>query len=214
MLAARWLRDASNTNHDMAVGSSPRSDHSSGSDAAGSLAVRVEGLTKDFGAHRSVDGLSFEIPAGGVTGFVGPNGSGKSTTLRMLLGLFKPTAGNGWVLGRNVETLDQSRSGEQLTGRAWSVQPCVRKRRNPRVVRNAGTFIHWDAVVEPRNGLTSRVRHPIRGDRVDHPVGGDSSGEAGCDHDLVGADFRSRPGEMESMTVDIEAAVAATGHHS
>lgn len=47
-------------------------------------AIRVEGLTKDFGTHRAVDRLSFDIPAGGVTGFVGPNGSGKSTTFRML----------------------------------------------------------------------------------------------------------------------------------
>jgi len=65
-------------------------------------AVRVEGLTKDFGTNRAVDELSFEIPAGGVTGFVGPNGSGKSTTFRMLLGLIKPTAGNAWMLGHPV----------------------------------------------------------------------------------------------------------------
>lgn len=68
----------------------------------GSVAVRVEGLTKDFGSHRAVDGLSFEIPTGGVTGFVGPNGSGKSTTLRMLLGLIRPSAGSGWVLGHPI----------------------------------------------------------------------------------------------------------------
>lgn len=72
--------------------------------AAGSTvpAIRVEGLTKNFGTQRAVDGLSFEIPAGGVTGFVGPNGSGKSTTFRMLLGLIKPTSGNAWMLGHPI----------------------------------------------------------------------------------------------------------------
>jgi ABC-2 type transport system ATP-binding protein len=50
--------------------------------------------------------LSFDIPAGGVTGFVGPNGSGKSTTLRMLLGLIKPTAGNAWMLGQSIRNPD------------------------------------------------------------------------------------------------------------
>ncbi len=71
-------------------------------DLAGS-AIRVEGLTKDFGSQRAVDQLSFDIPAGGVTGFVGPNGSGKSTTFRMLLGLIRPTAGNAWVLGHSID---------------------------------------------------------------------------------------------------------------
>ena len=64
--------------------------------------VRLEGLTKDFGSTRAVNELSFEIPAGGVTGFVGPNGSGKSTTFRMLLGLIKPTAGQAWILGQPI----------------------------------------------------------------------------------------------------------------
>ncbi len=65
-------------------------------------AIRVEGLTKDFGHHRAVDNLTFDIPAGGVTGFVGPNGSGKSTTFRMLLGLIRPTSGNAWMLGHPI----------------------------------------------------------------------------------------------------------------
>lgn len=65
--------------------------------------VRLDGLTKDFGSQRAVDRLSFEIPAGGVTGFVGPNGSGKSTTFRMLLGLVRPTAGNAWMLGHPID---------------------------------------------------------------------------------------------------------------
>ncbi len=62
-------------------------------------AFALDGLTKRFGNRTVVDGLSFELPQGGVTGFLGPNGSGKSTTIRMLLGLVKPTRGTGRVLG-------------------------------------------------------------------------------------------------------------------
>ncbi len=65
--------------------------------------IRTSGLTKDFGDLRAVDHLDLDLPQGGVTGFVGPNGAGKSTTIRMLLGLIKPTSGGGEVLGHSIE---------------------------------------------------------------------------------------------------------------
>jgi ABC-2 type transport system ATP-binding protein len=55
--------------------------------------ITVDRLTKRYGATTAVDDLSFAVPAGSVTGFLGPNGAGKSTTLRVLLGLARPTAG-------------------------------------------------------------------------------------------------------------------------
>jgi ABC-2 type transport system ATP-binding protein len=55
--------------------------------------IAVERLTKRYGATTAVDDLSFTVPAGSVTGLLGPNGAGKSTTLRVLLGLTRPTAG-------------------------------------------------------------------------------------------------------------------------
>jgi ABC-2 type transport system ATP-binding protein len=55
--------------------------------------ITVDRLTKRYGATTAVDDLSFAVPAGSVTGFLGPNGAGKSTTLRVLLGLTRPTAG-------------------------------------------------------------------------------------------------------------------------
>jgi ABC-2 type transport system ATP-binding protein len=55
--------------------------------------IAVDRLTKRYGATTAVDDLSFAVPAGSVTGFIGPNGAGKSTTLRVLLGLTRPTAG-------------------------------------------------------------------------------------------------------------------------
>ncbi|GAA1166375.1 ABC transporter ATP-binding protein [Nocardioides aquiterrae] len=59
--------------------------------------LSVEGLAKSFGSVRAVDGLTFTIRSGAVTGFLGPNGAGKTTTLRMLLGLTRPTAGRALV---------------------------------------------------------------------------------------------------------------------
>jgi ABC-2 type transport system ATP-binding protein len=56
--------------------------------------IEARGLTKDYGAKRAVDGLSFTVRPGVVTGFLGPNGSGKSTTMRLILGLDRPTAGD------------------------------------------------------------------------------------------------------------------------
>lgn len=65
--------------------------------------VTAAGLSKHFGDFRAVHDLSFELPRGGVTGFVGPNGSGKSTTIRMLLGLIRATAGTATVLGHPID---------------------------------------------------------------------------------------------------------------
>jgi ABC-2 type transport system ATP-binding protein len=61
--------------------------------------IVAEGLTKTYGDRVAVDGISFTVEPGRVTGFLGPNGAGKSTTMRMLLGLDRPTAGSVTVNG-------------------------------------------------------------------------------------------------------------------
>jgi ABC-2 type transport system ATP-binding protein len=63
--------------------------------------IEASGLTKDYGAKRAVDGLTFTVRPGVVTGFLGPNGSGKSTTMRLALGLDAPTAGTAIVNGKH-----------------------------------------------------------------------------------------------------------------
>jgi len=64
--------------------------------------IRVENLKKHFGAVKAVDGVSFEIADGCITGLLGPNGSGKTTTLRMLYGLLQPDAGRVVVDGADA----------------------------------------------------------------------------------------------------------------
>jgi ABC-2 type transport system ATP-binding protein len=74
--------------------------------ASGQVAVRVDGLGKDFRHNwtrkikTAVHDISFEVPEGEVFGLLGPNGAGKTTTLRMLLGLLPPTRGQAFLLGR------------------------------------------------------------------------------------------------------------------
>ncbi|MFD7029322.1 ATP-binding cassette domain-containing protein [Streptomyces sp. NPDC059917] len=62
--------------------------------------IEIRELTKEYGAARAVDHLSFEVRPGRVTGFLGPNGAGKSTTMRLLLGLDRATSGTATIGGR------------------------------------------------------------------------------------------------------------------
>ncbi|HWG57789.1 MAG TPA: ABC transporter ATP-binding protein [Candidatus Acidoferrales bacterium] len=68
------------------------------------LSIRTEGLTRDFGKVRALDGVTLEVPAGSIFGFLGPNGAGKTTTIRLLLGLLDPTSGSAQVLGFDTRT--------------------------------------------------------------------------------------------------------------
>ena len=69
--------------------------------------IEVDALTKRFGATVAVQDLSFRVSSGRVTGFLGPNGAGKSTTMRVILGLVRPTSGTTTVLGRPYRDLDR-----------------------------------------------------------------------------------------------------------
>ncbi|MFD7076660.1 ABC transporter ATP-binding protein [Nocardioides sp. NPDC059952] len=67
--------------------------------------ITVDHLTKRYGATTAVDDLTLQIEPGRVTGFLGPNGAGKSTTMRMILGLDRPTSGTATIDGRPYVTL-------------------------------------------------------------------------------------------------------------
>jgi ABC-2 type transport system ATP-binding protein len=76
------------------------------------LAIRVEGLSRHFGAFRAVDGLTFDVRRGEIFGFLGANGAGKSTTIRMLCGLLTPTSGRAFI-----DDIDVSRDPEAVKRR-------------------------------------------------------------------------------------------------
>ncbi|MBU6263618.1 MAG: ABC transporter ATP-binding protein [Actinomycetales bacterium] len=65
-------------------------------------AISVSNLSKRYGDVLAVNDASFEVPLGTICGFVGPNGSGKTTTIRMLLGLIKPSSGTGSIIGNSI----------------------------------------------------------------------------------------------------------------
>ena len=76
--------------------------------------LKIEHLTKNYGAFPALKDLSLEIPARTLHGFVGPNGAGKTTTMRILATLMRPTSGTASVDG--VDVVKQSREARQLIG--------------------------------------------------------------------------------------------------
>jgi ABC-2 type transport system ATP-binding protein len=71
-------------------------------------ALRVENLSKRFSTTLAVDDLSLTVPPGEIFGFLGPNGAGKSTTIRLLLGLLRPTDGAAWVFGDRAGDVERA----------------------------------------------------------------------------------------------------------
>jgi ABC-2 type transport system ATP-binding protein len=64
--------------------------------------IQVNGLTKDYGARRAIDNLTFDAEQGEIVGFLGPNGAGKTTTMRILTGYMPPTDGTATVAGYDI----------------------------------------------------------------------------------------------------------------
>ena len=101
-------------------------------------AFLVEGLTKRYGERAAVAELTVSVPRGVVAGFIGPNGAGKTTTMAMLLGLVRPTAGDGTVLGQPIAHPERylGRVGALIEGPAlW---PALSATENLRVLARLG----------------------------------------------------------------------------
>jgi len=76
--------------------------------------ISVEDLVVDFGAHRALFGISFEVREGDVFGFIGPNGAGKSTTMRVLATLLEPTGGKARI--RGLDVVEEPEKARAMTG--------------------------------------------------------------------------------------------------
>jgi ABC-2 type transport system ATP-binding protein len=96
--------------------------------------MSVSGLTKRFGQVSAVQDLSFDVPAGQITGFLGANGAGKTTTLRMAVGLVRPTAGQVTIDGRRYADLERPRSVVGALLEATGVHPGRRGRDHLRIL--------------------------------------------------------------------------------
>ncbi len=100
--------------------------------------IEITGLTKTFGQFVAVDGLSFGVEPGRITGFLGPNGAGKTTTLRMLLGLVRPTSGTATIGGRPYAELPRPLESVGAALEATNFHPGRSGRDHLRVLAAAG----------------------------------------------------------------------------
>ena len=132
---------------------------------SGGMAVVTRGLTKRYGSRVAVQGLDLNVPRGQVYGFLGPNGSGKTTTLRMLVGLIRPNAGEIEVLGQPWSWRDRRRMfriGAMIETPAF--YPYLSGRDNLRVFAATGAptpVSRVDEVLEAV-GLTDRGSDKVR----------------------------------------------------
>jgi ABC-2 type transport system ATP-binding protein len=92
--------------------------------------IEIDGLTKRYGDKTAVDGLSFVVEPGVVTGFLGPNGAGKSTTMRMIAGLDRPTSGTVRVNGKHYPQAAAPMAELGILLDARSVHPGLSARNN------------------------------------------------------------------------------------
>jgi ABC-2 type transport system ATP-binding protein len=126
--------------------------------------VSIRALRKEFGSVTAVRDLSFEVPAGSVTGFLGPNGAGKTTTLRMLLGLVRPSAGTALIGGVSYADLPVPRRMVGAVLEAGGLHPGRRGRDHVRVVaRVAGVGAARVDEVLDEVGLTDAADRRVRG---------------------------------------------------
>ncbi|WP_426508463.1 ATP-binding cassette domain-containing protein [Dactylosporangium sp. McL0621] len=125
--------------------------------------VQIRELSKRYGRKMVVDTLTFDVPAGAVTGFLGPNGAGKTTTLRMLVGLARPSAGAALIDGRPYAQLSAPRCTVGALLEASGFHPGRRGRDHLRILADSAGLpaARVDAVLD-EVGLTDAAGSRVR----------------------------------------------------
>jgi ABC-2 type transport system ATP-binding protein len=125
--------------------------------------IDVQDLTKEYGTGRAVDGLTFSVRPGRVTGFLGPNGAGKSTTMRLVLGLDRPTSGTATIGGRPYASLHEPlrQVGALLDAGAPHGSRTARDHLRALAASNRVPGRRVDEVLE-ETGLAPVARHRVR----------------------------------------------------
>jgi len=133
----------------------------------GATAVSIDGLTKEYGTVRAVDGLTLSIPAAEVFGLLGPNGSGKTTTINCLTGLLKPTRGAVRVLGFDARSQGlEARKVMGVSPQETAVYPYLTAEENVRLfgelysVPKKALRARVDYVLE-KVGLLDEAKHRV-----------------------------------------------------
>ncbi|WP_172119916.1 ABC transporter ATP-binding protein [Actinomyces faecalis] len=126
--------------------------------------IEATGLTKRYGHKTAVNNISFTVEPGTVTGFLGPNGAGKSTTMRMIMGLDKPTSGTVTVNGRSYRDLAAPlcEVGALLDAKGLHGSRSARAHLTQLAVSNGIPTTRVDEVLE-LTGLTSVARKRVKG---------------------------------------------------
>src|ERR1035441_8825542 len=129
--------------------------------------IEVNGLRKRFGPTVALDGMTFTVQPGQVTGFVGPNGAGKSTTMRVILGLDAADEGSALVGGRPYQTLHQplTRVGSLLDAAALQLSRSARNHLLWLAHSQGLNTSRVDAVIE-QAGLHSAARRKAGGSQA------------------------------------------------
>ncbi|MEU1402933.1 ATP-binding cassette domain-containing protein [Streptomyces sp. NPDC005728] len=124
--------------------------------------IDVRDLTKEYGSRRAVDQLTFSVRPGRVTGFLGPNGAGKSTTMRLVLGLDRPTSGTATIGGRAYAELREPlrQVGALLDARAAHGSRTARDHLRALAASNRIPVRRVDAVLE-ETGLSAVARRRV-----------------------------------------------------
>jgi ABC-2 type transport system ATP-binding protein len=161
--------------------------------------IQTHELTKQYGSIKALDEVTINVKTGTMLGFLGPNGSGKTTTIRLLLGLIKPSSGEAFVHGYNVEKepekirelsgalLEHNGLYERLTaednldfyGRVWKLDRLERKERIRELLEKFGLWerrkdyvISWSKGMKQRLAISRTLLHKPNLIFLDEPTSG------------------------------------------
>jgi ABC-2 type transport system ATP-binding protein len=141
-------------------------------DAQASPAIAVDRLVKRYKTATAVDGISFMLPRGSVTGLLGGNGAGKTTTIAILLGLIRPTAGRIRILGQDLAAHSKS-----LLGRMNFQSPYADLPRRLTVRQNLTVYAKLYGVTKYREQIAYLARELDLEALLDRPLGELSAGQ-------------------------------------
>jgi ABC-2 type transport system ATP-binding protein len=124
------------------------------------LAIHTAALTKSYGQFLAVDSLNLSVPRNRITAFLGPNGAGKSTTIKMLLGMIRPTNGDATVLGYTISNPNESRRLRERVAYVAEDKPLYGYMTVKQLIRfTSGFYPDWRADEAQR--LLAQYRLPI-----------------------------------------------------